>query len=188
MSPVVHLEDDASAIDTLSPGWRRSEVVSLRWEWVDRAAGTVTLPDSKNGKPRTLTLAGEVAEIIKRREAARLVERNGDVRVADLVFHHGGRPVGDFKRAWHTALVKAGLTHQEKAADGIVVTVHDKCFHDLRRTAARNLVRSGVREGVAMAITGHRTRSVFDRYAIVAGDDVREAMDRVASRGDASER
>jgi integrase len=148
-------------------GWRKSEVVGLRWDWVDLDAKMITLPTTKNGRPRTLALDGEVAKILARREADRLTERHGEPVVASHVFHRKGRSLGDFKRAWETARVEAGLP--------------EALFHDLRRTAVRNLIRRGVPESVAMGVTGHKTRAVFDRYAIVSGEDQRKAMRAVST-------
>jgi integrase len=85
-----------------------------------------------------------------------LFEKDSNVRVTALVFHRDGKPVGDFEKSWATACRAAG--------------VPDRLFHDLRRTAARNMVRAGVPERVAMAVTGHVTRSMFDRYNIVSED------------------
>jgi integrase len=54
-------------------------------------------------------------------------------------------------------------------------------FHDLRRTAARNLRRAGIAEGVIMKIGGWRTRSVFERYAIVSQTDISDALEKLQS-------
>jgi integrase len=84
------------------------------------------------------------------------------------VFHRNGRPVGDYRDAVHTARVKAGLP--------------DFLVHDLRRSAVRNLTRAGIPEAVAMSLSGHLTRSVFDRYNITSGEDQREAVRKIAAR------
>jgi integrase len=109
-------------------------------------------------------LEGDLGELIDRRWDARLFQKDRNIRVAALVFHRDGEPVGDFRKAWATACRAAG--------------VPDKLFHDLRRTAARNMVRAGVPERVAMAVTGHLTRSMFDRYNIVSEDDLRTAAQK----------
>jgi integrase len=96
-----------------------------------------------------MTLDGELAELIQRRKSARHIKTKTAVIVSDLVFHHNGHPIVDIRKAWATACTLAGLK--------------GKLFHDLRRTAVRNMVRAGVPERVAMTISGHKTRSVFDR-------------------------
>jgi integrase len=84
-----------------------------------------------------------------------------------LVFYYrNGLPVGDWRKTWAKATKAAKLP--------------GKLIHDCRRTAARNLVRSGVPERVAMTLLGHRTKNVFDRYNIVSEGDLRQATDRLA--------
>lgn len=144
-------------------GWRKGEIQPLRWESVDMGTPEVRLRTSKNGRGRVLPLVGELLDLMKKRKAARQLTRaDGTVGVSDYVFHRRGKPVRDFARAWATACREAG--------------VPGKHFHDFRRTAARDMVRAGVPETVAMQITGHKTRSMFDRYNITSADDVREAI------------
>jgi len=97
------------------------------------------------------------------------VERRGDLVAVhgktadDHVFtREDGEPVRDFRGSW------AKVCEASR--------VPDLLFHDLRRTAARNLRRAGVAEGVIMKIGGWKTRSVFERYAIVSQGDIRDAM------------
>ena len=84
-------------------------------------------------------------------------------------FHKDGKPIKDFRDAWNEARKATGLA--------------TKILHDFRRTAVRNLVASGVSEKIAMTITGHKTRSVFDRYHIVSPGDLQEAARRLAGLG-----
>lgn len=169
-------------------GWRKGEIISLRWADVDRDGGAIRLrPEaSKNGRGRTVVVDGELDALIERRWKARLIERNGKPHVTDLVFHRDGEPVGDFRKAWVTACFEAELVEpvidendqRMLGDDGKPKLRPSKLFHDLRRTAARNMVRAGVPERVAMEIIGHRTRSMFDRYNIVSEDDLRLAAQK----------
>jgi len=157
---------------------RRARV--LRWSDVDRTGGVIRLrPEhSKNGRGRTVAIEGDLRVILERRwQARQLKDEDGTVRVAELVFHRNGAPVGDFRKAWAAACVEAGLYKVVGVnADGSEKRIPSRLFHDLRRSGVRNMVRAGVRERVAMEISGHRTRSIFDRYNITSEDDLREAM------------
>ncbi len=147
-------------------GWRRAEIRLLRWENVDRKAREVRLDDSKNGDGRVLPLVDETWAMFERLWAERQYSTPNGTALSGYVFHKRGRPVGDsnFTKRWQTAHNRAGLP--------------GKLFHDSRRTAARNMIRAGVPQTVAMSITGHRTDSMFRRYDITTTTDKREALQK----------
>jgi integrase len=144
-------------------GWRRGEIIGLRWEQIDRSAREARLYTSKTGRGRVLPLEGALWQIIERRSAERQFELpGGQTALSPFVFHRLGRPVGDFRKAWTAACAKAN--------------VPGRIFHDLRRTAVRDMVRAGVPQSVAMSLSGHRTVSVFIRYDIASEKDKRAAL------------
>jgi integrase len=169
-------------------------IQSLCWTDVHADAITLRSENSKNGEARTIPLEGELAELIERRQGARRVEKRGVVTLSEYVFHDGGRPVGEFRKAWATACCMAGVGRLvcpkcetpvdaeykcEKCGrewDREEVRYRGRIIHDLRRCAARNLLAAGVPQAVAMKITGHKTDSMFRRYAIVTVDQQREAL------------
>lgn len=85
-----------------------------------------------------------------------------------MVFHHDGSPIVDFRKAWYAATKRAGL--------------HGIVFHDLRRSAIRNMRDAGIPENAAMAISGHKTRAVFERYNIVSDRDIKQAAEKLERR------
>lgn len=129
-------------------GWRRNEILYLTWDDVDFRGGVVRLTPrrSKTRTGRVLPISSPLRQVLERREQLRL---KGDPRV----FHRDGVPVRTWRYALRDACQRAHVPH--------------RLLHDCRRTAARNLVRAGVPERVAMLLTGHKTRAVFDRYNIV---------------------
>jgi integrase len=142
-------------------GWRISEITGLTWSQVDRQQGVVRLEagETKNDEGRTFYLDTELKGTIQAQWEAR---RN----LMPFVFLNGSGndKVKRFDKAWKKACKEAGIGLRH--------------FHDFRRTAVRNMVRSGVPERVAMMISGHKTRSVFDRYNIVNDTDLRLAAQR----------
>ena len=142
-------------------GWRISEISTLAWAQVDVKQGIVRLEagDTKNDEARTVCLDDELREIIGQQRKLR--KKLGTALPYVFLNHDGTDRVKRFGKAWRTACKKAKI--------GV------RLFHDFRRTAVRNMVRAGVPERVAMMISGHKTRAVFDRYNIVSDADLKLA-------------
>ena len=139
-------------------GWRKHEILGLTWDEIDEAGGVIRLSParSKTLVGRILPISHPIAEALARRRA----RRDPD---SPLVFHRDGIPVRRWRTAWRTACQAAG--------------VPTRFLHDCRRTAARNLIRASVPERVAMLLTGHKTRAIFDRYNIINEQELLEAGD-----------
>lgn len=138
-------------------GWRlKSEVLPLTWKQVDLEAGTVRLfaGTTKNGEGRIIWLTDELRALLTQQWETRPAS-------CPWIFHRNGRRIKDIRGSWDIACREAGL--------------HGKVPHDLRRSAVRNLVRAGVPEGIAMQVTGHADRSVFERYNVVSPGDLQHA-------------
>jgi integrase len=179
-------------------GWRKSELLNLRVSQVDLAERAVRLDvgSTKNGAGRLAILTDACYVLI--RECIR------GKKPEEYVFTRNGRRVRDFRGAWRKACCAAGVGRMVCADCPGAVTVDsaNRCpqcsrvwtakelhyagliFHDLRRSAVRSMVRSGISERVAMTVTGHKTRSVFDRYNIVSETDLREAARKMQAEAE----
>ncbi len=155
-------------------GWRsRSEVLRLPLAAVDLAANTLRLEPgaTKNNDARVVYLTPELRTMLEAQiEAIMALSWRLQRTVPHLFPHLTGSRAGtvryEFRKKWATACRKAGIPGMLR--------------HDFRRTAVRNMVNAGIPERVAMMMTGHKTRNVFDRYHIVNGADLQEASRKLA--------
>ena len=181
-------------------GWRKSELLGLRISQVDLGERSVRLDggSTKNGAGRLAILTD--ASYVLIRECIR------GKKPDEYVFTRNGRRVRDFRVNWRKACCAAGVRRMVCAdcPGAIAVDSENRCpqcsrvwktkdlryagliFHDLRRSAVRSMVRSGISERVAMCVTGHKTRSVFDRYNIVSEGDLREAARKMQTEAEKS--
>jgi len=154
-------------------GWRKGEILGLTWDRVDLKERIVRLEpgETKNNEGRVFYLNDELMTEFKNLFLSRRLD-------CPYVFHRNGKRILDFRGAWDEACIKAGLFKvvREKGEEFKVPT---RIFHDFRRTAIRNMIRAGIPERVAMAISGHKTRSVFDRYNIVSAQDLKLASEKI---------
>jgi integrase len=146
-------------------GWRMySEILPLTWDRVDLEVGTVRLyrGTTKNKEGRVIAVPQVLRNILERQWQTHFIK----YPLCPWVFHNNGVRMQTFYKTWKWACTGAGISGK-------------KLVHDFRRTAVRNLVRAGVPERVAMMITGHKTRAVFERYNIVSAGDLEEAAKRI---------
>lgn len=145
-------------------GMRQGEILNLRWDHIDWDLGTIRLDPgtTKNGEGRLLPMMPDVRETL---EAWRLNTLK-DWPKCPWICHYHGERFSRIYRAWRTACKRVGL--------------EGRLFHDLRRSAIRNLVRAGVPQAVAKKISGHKTDSVFNRYNIVSQGDLLEATKQIS--------
>jgi len=148
-------------------GMRLREIVGpngLLWEQhVDLRTNCLRLSanQTKTRKPRIVYMVGDFLRVILKAKEI----RDRDFPNCAYVCHRDGKPFNWLRHFWLQACDRIGLK--------------GKTFHDLRRTGVRNLIRAWVPETVAMRISGHSTRSVFDRYNITSENDLKQAATRL---------
>ena len=175
-------------------GHRSNEIRQLEWPHLE---ADVILPGSisKSREEEQIALTEEIEEILARRRADR---RPG----CNLIFHHDGAPIVDYRKCWRSACVCLGLgayyCRDCRDAQGRYTSKLDagkKCsvcgkswpenpkyigriFHDFRRSAAHEAWKAGSSVGDCMKITGHKTSSMFKRYADLFSDEEKRAQQR----------
>ena len=134
-------------------GLRKGALLRIKWEQVDLASSCIWMQGklaNRKPEPVAVPIYGDMRLYIEMQP-----------RTSEFLFARGSVPIKDFRMSWNLACQAAGVP-------GLL-------FHDLRRTAVRNLRRAGVAESVIMKITGHRTRGVFERYNITDQTDTQDA-------------
>jgi integrase len=168
-----HLPEDLCPVAEFAylTGWRKQEILKLERRRVDFMAEMVRLEpgSTKNDEGRTFPFKSYPAlkALLENQEAKTEALQKERGIIIPWVFHRNGRPIKDYRKAWKTACIAAG--------------VPNRIPHDFRRTAVRNLERAGVSRSVAMKLTGHKTEAVYRRYAIVSESDLAEGVAKLAA-------
>jgi len=151
---------------------RKGELKDILWSQVEFDEGLIRLdpPDTKNRTGRALPIYGDMMEALKAQLEIRNREfpecksvffwHREDIAISNFIVPLVGKPIGQFQKTWHTAVEAAGYP-------GLL-------FHDLRRTAERNMTKAGMDISMRMKISGHKTPAMSIRYNIVTAADVAE--------------
>ena len=146
-------------------GMRRGEILNLTWDKVDMKERFINLDaaDTKDKEKRSIPICDELHEILK------AIPRNLHI---PHVFMFRGKPVSDIRTGLRKACKKADVKYGRSVKGGFIL-------HDCRHTFNTNMRKAGVQESVIMAITGHSTREMFDRYNTVDKEDTRDAVNQL---------
>lgn len=155
-------------------GWRKEEILTRKNRHVVDGNLILERGETKNGEGRIFPLDSipEFKEVIEKQLAANRELGHKLGRIVEWLFPDprgnqiGGKD-GEIRDVWKKALAAAGLP--------------GKLFHDFRRTAVRDMERSGVPRSTAMKVSGHKTESIYRRYAIVDEAMIREGMQKRAA-------
>ncbi len=159
-------------------GWRREEVAAMKWDRVDIQERTVRLNPNhtKNKQARLMYMEDGLLNVI--------LEQWADKK-GPYVFHRNGVKIKNIRKSWNTACRKAGIGYGYKSGPEYNSKWEAKglnpgpTFHDLRRTAVREMDRAGLSRKVAMMRTGHKTESVYERYNIGTNADLKNAASQL---------
>ncbi len=153
-------------------GCRKNEGLTLQWQQIDFRSGTVILDPgtTKNNEGRVFPFTQALRELLIAQKAATDQLRREKGIVCPWVFQRNGVQIKGYDKAWRSACKKAGVPGRH--------------VHDFRRTTVRRLEQAGVSRSVGMKLTGHKTESVYRRYAIVSKSDLDEAARRLDELAD----
>lgn len=151
-------------------GMRRGEIVQLTWDRIDMKARRINLTAdmTKDKEARSIPICDALLAELKK------LPRPLPTVTDQHVFKYKGKPVRDFRAGLKKACKDAGILYGRFEEDGFI-------FHDLRHSFVTNSRKAGVAESVIMAITGHSTREMFDRYNAVDHDDTAVAVTQLES-------
>ena len=160
-----------------------SEILTRQKHSVDLKAGWLRLEpgETKNRERRMFPITGRLREILETQLAKSESMQRVTGKIIPWLFHRDGKPIKTFRRSWISACVNAGFGHVIKNTKGKVIKkVADRIPHDFRRTPVRNLERAGVPRSAAMKLVGHKTESIYRRYAIADESMLQEAGEKLA--------
>jgi len=165
------LPDYLKAVVTIAyhTGFRREEILSLRWDQVDMDQRCIVLNagTTKNNEGRIAYMTEDLFHVLEAQKRIRDIKAPTCPLVCFRLENGKAVPIASFRKVWSRVCKKIGL--------------EGRILHDFRRTAVRNMIRAGVPKSVAMKISGHKTRSIFDRYNITSETDLFDAAGKLNS-------